>query len=626
MTMQSRGQEIGERDTTEHGVPFHQNDPVASSKLLPRGDILGYRFSKLAGVTTVIIATGIILTTVLMTVRAYLPMPLGDQWEEVTSADHLSRLFSPHNEHVLLFPRLLFIVDKKYFAGSNIFNETMTFFIQFIDSALLWIVARRARLPALLSAGIILSTLFWCYQYENFILGFQLQFVGVCAAVTAALVTLGFKRERGVAWAIALGFIATLTMANGLLTGMLLVSLAVCLGLPRRHIVLLSLSASAMIAVYLGLHRSAASVSGSAPVTFRTLLGSTAHPGTVLSYVGVYLGAPFGRLLFRGDIDSEVAIRAAAMIGICGLGILLVAGATVWQRVRSGQTQETSALVLIHIALFGVASALVTAIGRSRAFPIHQAFSGRYGAVALVFWLCLTLLMWHFALPGRSWLAALPASAGVFACLVMAASQPFIMRMVLTNVPNGPSATIIPEQSGQHAMAWRLADRQAALTAILSGVYDQEALESIYPWPEELPQRISRLRAARMAPFNEAWSQWLGSTLPNAVGISRQACTGGFSSMNYLGSGTWRVSGWDQGAGGHVADRIVLLSNAGIVIGYGLRSPGNTLEEALMGSNRHWQGHASGSEGTLITAYALDASGKSACFIGSTKLESPAVL
>jgi hypothetical protein len=626
VTTQSREQEIAERDTTEHGFPVQKNDPVVSSKLLPRGDLLGRRLLTLAGVTTVIIATGLILTTLLMTVRAYLPMPLGDQWDEVTSAEHLSRLFSPHNEHVLFFPRLLFIVDKSYFGGSNIFNEAMTFFIQFVHSALLWIVARRAKLPALLSAGIILSTLFWSYQYENFILGFQVQFVGVCAAATAALVILAFKRERGVWWAIGLGLIATLSMSNGLLVALLLVSLAICLRLPWRYIGVLLVGAAAMVTIYLGLHRSAASLKGTAPVTFGTLLGAIAYPRTVMSYAGVYLGAPFGRLLFRGHISGEMAIHAAATIGICGLGILLVAASMVWRRIRSGQTQDTSALVLIHIALFGVASALVTAIGRSRAFPIYQAFSGRYGAVALVFWLCLTLLIWHLALPGKSWVAALPASAGVFACLVMAASQPFIMGMVLTNAPNRPSGAPIPEHSEQHALAWRLADRQAALTAILSGVYDQAALESIYPRPEELPQRVSKLRAVRMAPFNEAWSQWLGSTLPNEVSISHQACIGGFSSVSALGPGTWRVSGWDQGVGGRTADRIVLLSNAGIVVGYGLRSPGNTLEEALVGSNPQWHGHASGSEGTLITAYTLDAAGKSACFVGSAKLESPAVL
>jgi hypothetical protein len=224
------------------------------------------------------------------------------------------------------------------------------------------------------------------------------------------------------------------------------------------------------------------------------------------------------------------------------------------------------------------------------------------------------------------WLAAVTASAGVLACLVMAASQPFIMRMVLTSAPDRPSATVAPDQSGQHAMAWRLADRQAALTAILSGVYDQDAFESIYPLPEELPDRVSKLRAARMAPFNDPWSQWFGSTLSKEVSISRQDCSGGFSTVSALGPETWRVSGWDQGPGGHAARRIVLLSNAGVVIGYGVRSPGNTLNEALKASGHQWMGHVSASAGTLVTAYVLDAPEKSACSIGSTTLESPAIL
>ncbi len=364
MTIQSPGQGVEERKFTD-------------------GDIAGQRIPTLAGIVTVAIAICIILTTLLMTIRAYLPVPIGDQWEELTTADHLSRLYSPHNEHVLLFPRMLFIIDKKYFGGSNIFNEAMTFFIQFLHAALLWILARRAKLPALLSAGIILSTLFWSYQYENFILGFQVQFVGVCAAATAALVTLGFKRERGVPWAIAVAFIAMLSMANGLLVGILLMFLAICLRLSWRYVGVLSGAAGAMIVIFLALHHTSGSPSGKAPTAFGTLIESIAHPGAVVSYVGVYLGAPFGRLLFRGDIRSETASRITAMIGLSGLLLLLVAGATVWRRIRSGQTQQASALVLIHIELFAVGSALLTAIGRSRAFPISQAFSGRYGAVAL---------------------------------------------------------------------------------------------------------------------------------------------------------------------------------------------------------------------------------------------------
>lgn len=597
-----------------------------SSNLLVGGDMLRSRFSMIAGLTTVIIAAGIIFTTVLMTVRAYLPMPVGDQWEEVTAADHFRRLFSPHNEHVLLFPRLLFIVDKHYFGGSNVFNETMTFLIQFLHAAMLWFVARRAGLAALLSSGVILATLFWCYQYENFINGFQVQFVGVCALATAALVTLGFMRERGVWGAIAFGFIATLTMSNGLLVGILLVMLAFCMKLPGRSIGILFLGAAVMTGVYLYLRHSAVSIDGSTPAAFRNLLGALAHPTSVLVYWVTYLGGPFGRLLFHGDIRSKIAVLVAGTIGFCGLGILLLAWTTVWRRFRGEETRETSLLVLIHIALFSVASALVTALGRSQIFPIYQAFSGRYGMLALVFWLCLTLLVWRLALSWKTSLSAIPGCVGVFLCLVMAASQPFIMRMVLTSPADRPNATNALEQSGQHAMAWRLADRRAAWTAILSGVYDEEAMESIYPRPEELPQRISKLRAARMAPFNETWSQWLGSTLPNGMSISPETCIGGFASVNALGPGTWRVSGWDQGVRGRAADRILLLSSGGIVIGYGLRSPGDTLEEALMGSDHHWWGHASGAGGALVTAYALDSSGTSACFIGSTKLEPSSAL
>ena len=238
--------------------------------------------------------------------------------------------------------------------------------------------------------------------------------------------------------------------------------------------------------------------------------------------------------------------------------------------------------------------------------------------MALVFWLCLALLTWHLTLSWRPRFAGLFTTAGLLACAVMAASQPFIMRMVLTSPPNRQRAAAA---SGQvHAMAWRLADRRDALTAILAGVYDKDALQSIYPRPEQLPERIWKLRAARMAPFNEMWREWLGSDVRARSGVTLEACRGGIDSVTAIDLGGWRVGGWEEGVGGRSADRIVLVSDAGIVIGYGLPSAGTTLEQALMRSNPRWRGHASGSSGTVITAYELDSSGNFVCLVGSTKL------
>lgn len=586
----------------------------------PIGFLTRY-MSQFAGVICTTLALGIVLTTLLTMVRAYLPMPLLDQWEELTPQDHFVRLFSPHNEHVLTFPRLIFVVDKEFFGGSNIFNQTVIFIVQLIHAGLLWVISKRSGLPALLSAALISSFLFWCYQYENFILGFQVQFVGVCATATAAFFIVGFRRERGILWAIALCFMATLTMANGLLVGLLLVSLALLVKLPRKQLLGLIASSLAMVIMFVSLQHAAHAVHDKRPI-LEALSKSIGHPQPVLTYMGVYLGGPFGRLLFRSNIQTEQAVLVSSIIGILGIGIWLIAGAILYRRWRHVESPDTGALVLAHIALFAVASALVTAVGRSEGFPIYQAFSGRYGAVVLVFWLCTGLVLWHLALPSRIWSDVVPSAISILVCLVLAASQIFIMRLVLTgSLPD----TLSFAGSQQHALAGRLPERTASLTAILSSVSDSALMESIYPRPNELQERIPRLRAAHMAPFNESWSRWLGRNLPADISISDHGCNGRLLEVQPLETGKWRILGWADVNSGHLG-RIVILSATGVVIGYGLRLPGNTLAEALTDSNHCWVGHVSAVEGARVTAYALDDSGETACSIGSFRLYASVVL
>jgi hypothetical protein len=157
------------------------------------------------GGLAVALALTVVTTTVVGVVTTYSPLPYWDQWGEATVAQHLDLLLTPHNEHRILFPRLIFIADKLWFGGNNKLDLTLILLVQLVHACLLIILLSRARRMSAVenasAAAIALSLLFWMYQSENFTWGFQVQFVGVFAAATGAFLTLalgsGFRGPAG---------------------------------------------------------------------------------------------------------------------------------------------------------------------------------------------------------------------------------------------------------------------------------------------------------------------------------------------------------------------------------------------------------------------------------------------
>ena len=67
----------------------------------------------------------VVATTTLMAIRGWSSVPYLDQWDSLIFS--AGQVFSPwlyaqHNEHRILFPRLLFAIDTFAFAETNKFN------------------------------------------------------------------------------------------------------------------------------------------------------------------------------------------------------------------------------------------------------------------------------------------------------------------------------------------------------------------------------------------------------------------------------------------------------------------------------------------------------------------------
>jgi hypothetical protein len=88
-------------------------------------------------------AAALALDTFCLAIIFFHPLFFSDAWNAV---DHyrlltigeyeLSYLFSQHNEHRILFPRLIFFLDFSLFYGKNIFNIISIFIIQIFHSLL----------------------------------------------------------------------------------------------------------------------------------------------------------------------------------------------------------------------------------------------------------------------------------------------------------------------------------------------------------------------------------------------------------------------------------------------------------------------------------------------------------
>ena len=550
-----------------------------------------------------LLGTAMAVTTAIAVFWAYSPIPFGDQWNAVLPSEYWAQLFDQHNEHRILFPRLFFLVDLLVFNGTNVFNLSAIFAIQLVHTALLAWVARRGGLAdgALFwcSTAIVFGLMFWAYQIENFSWGFQVQFVGVFAAATAAFARLALGRHgwTGVMTAILFGAVAAYSMANGFLAPFLLAVLGWWLRLPWRQIAVLAIAAIVLLALYLrGYH---------SPVGHSDPLIAIRNFHIVIEYALCYLGGPFSQLILSsarqpGTIIVEPNVALAMAIGAAGVAAFLALLAAELRLRRPAQG------VFLAIMAMGIATALITGMGRI-SFSLEQAFAQRYGTPAMVFW-CATLLSWlsrHGA----------PVHRRAWAVLLLGA------------------VTLVGAAVNQRAFLQYARDvgvfRRQGATAILADSHDRSDLEMLYPSAPMLLTQTEKLRKARLSVFSEDWAGWRGTSLASHVRLEPgQNCTGSIDQIAMVSSDgppAWRISGW----GVHLPQqrpsrRLLLTDGAGTVTGYAYAGlPRADVRQALpdLYSDRvGWRGHAQLAGDGVVTAWLLADDGSSACPLPASQL------
>ena len=414
--------------------------------------------------------------------RAYHGAILLDEWDSIDFFDRLRQgtvtfhdFIRQHNEHRILFPRLVFALDLALSEARNTINLASILVCQALHVLLfhrLISIGAQDRLLKWTLTAFVTLMLFSIVQKENFVWAFQIQFVGVFLFFTLAASTLSAAQASagGTRWpSIAAGFffgaVAALVMSNGVAALLCIAFVFAAARLFNRLTAAIALCGLVLLVCY------AATFT---PNPGHTPLGFAAqHPLIFIQYLSTYLGCVFAPL------GLKVAF-GAGLLGVTGTAVALLALFT--GRLERNRTNLTLVAILVFVGL----TAALTAIGRS-SFGLEQAASSRYATPSAIFWTAaVTLTALWLSDRGAQRARALPALA-------------LVCGMTLISV----AAAALVQYEFRYQGRIRAADMARASDAILSAVPDELAWKVLFPDIALMKQRIPILQAHRLNIFSQ---------------------------------------------------------------------------------------------------------------------------
>jgi hypothetical protein len=342
-------------------------------------------------------------------------VPFADQWALVPLLDRMYQgrltiadLWAQHNEHRLLFPRLLMLGlarisgwNIRYELGANIALAGGIFGVLV---AQVRSTARDAGMGWRWLVPVLALAVFSLNQAENWWGGWNIQiFLNVLAA-SASLLLLArpTRRWRDMLVAAGSAVVATYSYSNGLLAwpiGLALLAAQAEWSQGRRE----ALRAATWLAAG-GLTLASFFYQYIWTAQAPTLAELLVSPGRYLVYTLTYLGAPptrgaveyvFGAL--TGDTraicnlgDSDLCMyvnNAAIAAGVVGVGLFAIAAAWLGRRLP-----RHALLPYGGLGLYALSTAIFTSLGRA-GYGNHQALAQRYATTATLFWVALAVLL-----------------------------------------------------------------------------------------------------------------------------------------------------------------------------------------------------------------------------------------
>lgn len=546
-----------------------------------------------------LLAFALALHTVLVSFWTHHALPLQDEWSNLIlfksflGGNHLlADLFSQHNEHRNVFPRIILFSDYLLFRGRGYFSLTVIFLaVALLVGLFLFLLCRsRPRAQGTVAIGAMIPLLlFSLMQWENFRSGFQVEFVGVFAAASFAIVLFSLAIERaraGGRWAalIAASFalvgVATFSMASGLLSGIVLIVIALLARAGRTYVTAAIVLTAALAGAFFFDYQLPSR--NDLYSSFELPKGEDSDPSWLRGPVGIVLftAAYLGNFL-------DPAIEAAIFLGAAGS----VGVAIIFWRFLLGRDSDPKRLALLGIALFAAGSAFLTALGRLSSEGIDGAMSSRYTTGSACFWSAVLICGW--SLSGQSkYPGVLRVSLGA-ACLVLVTAilqAPF------------PSASFLQDQAFMQDMVEN---------ALLQGLVDEAAIKATYTDPDWVREVTPLLKERGMSVFASKDARLLGRPLSEAGEVDTEACPGSFDialSAPALGRNGVRVNG--SATIEHllpISTRVYLVAPERKIVGFASSPVGQP----------EWSGYATAELHTELHAFARRGSGR-LCLVGAS--------
>ncbi len=383
------------------------------------------------------------------------------------TSDPLRWLLVKSNEHTVVLPTLIYAANVGLSGGDNRALSGLSLLFLLALGCVLW-----SLLPAGMRAGrlggpawgiVLAGMVFTPAAAHSIILGFSgtIWFLSNLFAALAAHRLAACAVERsGVAFAgvLAAAGLGALSYSTNLSLWPALLVGAVLLRLPLRRLV--ALAGGGALAFAFAAWTYVRPVQHTAPVV--------ADPVAVGKFFAVYLGAPLAT-------DA----RLAGLLGIAGL---LVAGTFVASVLLRRDRAEILAVVpWLVLQLYGVGNALGTAVART---GMGGARSSRYASVAILFWIGTLVIGGLIAERAGDRRSRLWRRITLAGGLILVAATWIHGRPILRTYRE--RATLQP----------------LAELAIVHGVPDRLALDTVTPAPQEIDLLRPFLTVHRHVPFD----------------------------------------------------------------------------------------------------------------------------
>ncbi len=525
------------------------------------------------------IAIAVVVQGISLSFQAHSFLPELDEWYSLSlyqsllaDGHFLQKMFSQHNEHRIFFPRLILFADYWFFKGAGLFDIGVIVLIQGLHAALFIFLIAGSRYKTAIGAAlgsVVFILLFSLRQSENFSWGFQVSFVGVFSSASLAATLLAhalaprWNGRRSLALTIgafAAATIASFSMTNGMLSGIVLLVLAALARAPGKLV--LTIIVWLLIVYVTFLHNYHLGEDHES-------LASLLHRPTGLTvYAAAYLG---------NFLDDEII--PAIFMGLVGL--VALAAATCRAALR--RDPDPAHLALIGIALFAAGSAFVTALGRS-VDGIGGAMSSRYATGSATFSCAMLVLAWSLA---REW-----RWAGVAIRLSVGVAAAILVGMAVRE--QAEDASFMRDQR----YSYNLHE-----DAFLLDLYDKPHFEALGQPMDRARLLVPWLRQNGLSIFAGHDAGLLGRPLAEAGPVSRTPCSGAFIAAiadPALGLNGVRVRGWapmKQAYG--ASNRVYLVDAERTIVGFA---------STPFGANA-WTGYAKAALGSAVSAFALDRTG-----------------